>query len=1338
MNACQGEEYNMAKYALSEADILTPSLAVERLRSVEQNVKEAANWAKNAGRPGAGVRGKSNSDWKLNVECYKCHKKGHLARECPDPPTEEGSTGAKTETSRPPNERKTSNQARTGPPGKRDKAKVATEDTPQEEGGPPEDRVWMTTYRHKTQEEEDPPRDRAWMTTYRHKQVKELGWLIDSGATRHMTPQRDLFVKFTPSGGVVEFGNQGELPVAGRGDIQVWIGRQLVTMKDVLYVPKMSVNLLSIAALDRRGFFVHFGRKMVTIIDQQSNQVVANGHVVDGLYELSNCDSDRALTSACTVSDVSDAFTNSEITERVYMRAPEVNVEQAVESTNEDIYKTFELMHKRLGHPGNKRLKDLHLHADGIAKFRVPKDHQCDVCDQSKMVKTINREAQAKTSIPGARMHADFWGPFPVGSIIKGCRIYTFLICEATGRATLRPIESKKEVRPFTTHSIKWLIQEDKRPVIEVRLDNAREYKAMETELWDVGVKLEFVSTYTAYQNGIAERFNRTVVTIARSMLIQSGLPLSFWAEAVVYACRIYNMLPQETRGSKSPDELWFNKKPNLSKLRVFGCQCRVYLAKEQRDTKMDPINYLGIYTGYYSSTQSRVYWPAKNRFEWPTNVIFYEDRQGVDLLPKGLLPKFNSIRADVDFMDPATIGPYSGAAGGSSDTIPIDDDDNDDIPMSGGPITLSPKNDENSDFDDQEPEGVSITPELQNNGGNPQPGPSGHQEEGTSPAANPNNDEVIDSVEEDSDVLDAPNPITQSAAIDDPAPVPGPRASIKQSVISTAASTRPRRERKVNSRIAFDENFGNKDRVHVTTQKMEPQTYQEAVTGPDAREWILAIIKHLEDLQAAGTWRVSDVPAGRRLVSCKWVFKIKYNPDGTIDKYKARLVARGFTQVENIDFQETFAPTMRFESLRLLFAIAILYGLMIHQLDVDNAYLNSDLWDEIYMVFPEGLTITPNMKGKALQLLKGLFGLKQSARIWNEKFEAAVKKIGFKSISSDKCIYIRVTDNEIAILGLYVDDILILTKTAKLMNQVKDQIKSAFQVKDSGEVKRILGIQAHRTDNELTLDQSQYVKKLLQEYGMEDCKPVATPIDGHESLDPARPDEERTDQHAYQKRVGSLMYLMTGTRPDLAFAVSKLSQFCHDPTVRHANALNRVLRYVSGTVNHGLCFRSEGSPVIYSDSAYGDDKNDRKSTYGHALLYGQAACTWTSKKQRGVATSTTEAEYVALTEAAKTIVWTTRWLQEVLQRDLPNGPIRLLGDNKGSLALVKNPEHHQRTKHIDIQYHYVRQVYEDGLLQADYVPTSDQAADILTKPLTTQPFQHCRELLGVYDLTSN
>ena len=414
--------------------------------------------------------------------------------------------------------------------------------------------------------------------------------------------------------------------------------------------------------------------------------------------------------------------------------------------------------------------------------------------------------------------------------------------------------------------------------------------------------------------------------------------------------------------------------------------------------------------------------------------------------------------------------------------------------------------------------------------------------------------------------------------------------------------------------------------------------------------------------------------------------------------------------------------------------AITAQLDLEAHQMDISNAYLEGKLDVKIYMEIPEGMDVS-NQKNKALLLQKRLYGLKQSGRIWHQKFRKYLISIGFSPIPADPCVFINSQTG--AIISVYVDDLLIFSPKISCINAVKKQLKQEYKIRDLGEVDHILGVRVRRNRRArtLTMDQTVYIMNFLHEYGIDNSRSVTTPIDGYEALTPALPGEPRTDQLEYQKRVGHLMYAMTQTRFDLAFAVGKLSQYCHDPSMRHRVALDRVLRYLNWTTKLGIIFnRSEESytpnPFGYADAAYANNLDNRKSTHGMVLLLTGSACIWTSTKQRTVSTSTTEAEYIAQCQASKQLVWAGRWLQQLGFRE--SGPIELLCDNQGAIALIKNPENHSRTKHIDVQYHYVREVVEDGLVQISYVPTTEMAADILTKPLTKVAFERCRALLGM------
>ncbi len=325
-----------------------------------------------------------------------------------------------------------------------------------------------------------------------------------------------------------------------------------------------------------------------------------------------------------------------------------------------------------------------------------------------------------------------------------------------------------------------------------------------------------------------------------------------------------------------------------------------------------------------------------------------------------------------------------------------------------------------------------------------------------------------------------------------------------------------------------------------VDTEIRTPDTYNEATSGPQKRQWEAAILDELQALASNNVWELVDAPKGANIVSNKWVFKVKRLPNGQIDRYKARLVARGFSQRYGVDYLETFAPVVRMESLRILLAVGAAEDLEIHQMDAITAYLAGELEEEIYMAIPQGL---PGTSGKVCRLKKGLYGLKQSARVWNRRISAELKQAGLTMVPGDQSIWVDNRRN--LILALYVDDIVLLAREAQEIRRIKAFLTDRFRMKDLGPIHTVLGmrVQRNRAQRTLRIDQTHYIQDILKEFQLEDCRVVPTPADGYEHLQPkSTQDALLTDTEVYPRALGKLNWLVRGTRLDLAFVVHKLS----------------------------------------------------------------------------------------------------------------------------------------------------------------------------------------------------
>ncbi|KAK1558124.1 hypothetical protein QYE76_016361 [Lolium multiflorum] len=459
------------------------------------------------------------------------------------------------------------------------------------------------------------------------------------------------------------------------------------------------------------------------------------------------------------------------------------------------------------------------------------------------------------------------------------------------------------------------------------------------------------------------------------------------------------------------------------------------------------------------------------------------------------------------------------------------------------------------------------------------------------------------------------------------------------------------------------------------------PTSISEAYASLDADYWKEAVRSEMDSILANGTWEVTDRPYGCKPVGCKWVFKKKLRPDGTIEKYKARLVAKGYTQKEGEDFFDTYSHVARLTTIRVLLSLAASHGLLVHQMDVKTAFLNGELEEEIYMEQPDGFVVD-GQEGKVCKLLKSLYGLKQAPKQWHEKFERTLTAEGFVVNEADKCVYYRHGGGEGVILCLYVDDILIFGTNLNVIKEVKEFLSRCFEMKDLGVADVILNIKLLKDDDGgITLLQSHYVEKILSRFG--DCKSSPTPYDP--SVIIRKNKRIARDQLRYSQIIGSLMYLASATRPDISFAVSKLSRFVSRPGDVHWHALERVLRYLKGTASYGIHYT--GYPRVlegYSDANWISDADETKATSGYLFTLGGAAVSWKSCKQTIITRSTMEAELTALDTATVEAEWLRELLMDlpVVEKPIPAIPMNC--DNQTVIVKVNSSKDNMKSsRHV-------------------------------------------------------
>lgn len=762
----------------------------------------------------------------------------------------------------------------------------------------------------------------------------------------------------------------------------------------------------------------------------------------------------------------------------------------------------------------------------------------------------------------------------------------------------------------------------------ELRCDNGGEYFPFQAELLADGITLNPTHPYSSQQNGIAERFNRTLMDQVRAVLHEARAPFKLWGELGTAVNYLRQRTPSTSLNGETPYQRWFGIPADVSNLRVLWSEVYMHQPVRRRTHRKLGARAVGPFrlVGYH---------PTKHG-----NYRLYDE----------------STESIVDARD-VTIN--------EADCI--------------SPVAQS----------DAAPEYVVERILLSRNG---EGGEEflvkwlGYDEPTWEPLDNVKDTESL----------------TRFTGIDDDG-----------TPVSTVAP-------------------GAELHAACITDIDEPATYHEAVNSPYARDWMLAIEAELSSHHTNKTWDTDTTqpPPGVHLVDSKWVFKVKRNADGSIKKFKARLVARGFTQREGVDFTETYAPVVKFNTLRAILALAAKLDLHVHQMDVITAFLNGDLDVEIWMRLPGGVA------DDVVKLRRSLYGLKQSPRLWNRVLDSFLQDLGFSVSEYDTALYIKRMDNEkVLIVAVYVDDLTIFASDLHDLLNLKSALAKRFKMEDMGEISFLLGLQItrDRSKRQITIGQQKYVNDMIHKFNLNGMRPSRVPMDPnlHLTLDGQPLDAPGIKE--YQSIIGTLMYLMLGTRPDLAYSVSRLSQFLAAPTAAHMTAAKKVCAYAHTTASISLVFGDGGEDnnlVAYSDADYARCTDTRRSTSGYVFMLNGAAISWKSQRQKSTALSTAEAEYIALAECAKEALWIQGLLLELSAPK--QSAVLIYEDNQAAIKLAANPTHHQRTKHIDVRYHFLRDLVTDKRIQLQYIESKLMLADALTKPLPRPLLEDLRRRIGL------
>ena len=770
---------------------------------------------------------------------------------------------------------------------------------------------------------------------------------------------------------------------------------------------------------------------------------------------------------------------------------------------------------------------------------------------------------------------------------------------------------------------------------------------------------------YRPQHNGIPERLNRTLIDLARTMIIQSGLKKGIWGEAVTFAAHILNCVEFNEVAGKTPFEIIMKKKPYLGLIQPFGTRCHFYNL-DPKKKKLDERSFAGVIVGIDEEGLAyRILIPGTTRVIRTKDVTLTK--------PAPLFQNTKQLETEKPPEEPSSAGQKT-----SEQFVPVN---------------------------------TSETP---------------RREEGETPDPSEVTDDdgsrlVLDNEPAGEQVL----PTDQSV-----------RRKRKKKDASTGlpdqseGRTRPKRNVKPPDRLGYGAPqalacaSNNDNMTRILGNVTEPRTIHDVYKSPYKQEWITAMADELESIRQNDVWTLVDLPPNKRVLGNRWVFKAKTDPNGQVEKFKARLVVKGYNQRFGEDYNQLYSPVIRFDGIRIILAIAAREGLFLYQYDVKTAFLSAKVEEEIYTNQPDGFD---DGSGRVCLLKKALYGLKQAPRAFSKKMADTILSLGFIQSKADPCVFYSKESQPRCIIGVYVDDGILAGANEGVVKSTLKRLGEVFQLTFKP-LEFFLGlhIEISKDRREIRVHQSKYVTELLERFQMSDCTTTSTPIDASSKN---AFEGEIDNKIPYREICGSLSYLAVATRFDIGYAVGFLSRFLDKPTQSLWRTALRVLRYLKATKTMGIKFTAEKPAELecFSDADFSGDLQTRRSTTGSLLKFSGGIIAYSSHRQGSTTLSSMESELFALTDTTKLAVSLARLLAEL---SYPLRPL-LLVDNLAAACLVKDQQFHKKSKHIDLRYHYVREKLERNEIDIQHCPSALNEADILTKVLPKPQFQRLRALSG-------